>query len=395
MGRYPSSVTLERERRALLSPVGAGVFLDPAVSHLDTPAAVFDAMLGEFERQQAARGLAVDTRRGRERLVRQLRAHADAWPWQWTPAHFEAWSADHLRDGRTKATLRGYQNAIVAFTAFIADPSYRWGEVCSTLFGSPPGRVAHALNLVRHKGDYEGRPDANRPLTRAEQDCFFACVDRKARDAARLHRKGATAALRDSFMFLTILGWGVRRTEATWLDVDDFRRNARSTQFGKYGALVVRNAKSFPGGPPRRRSVLTAFPWAAEAARQWVEVTRTACYPQIGSKVLLPTERGRRIAPRTVDQRFALIRDEAGLPSYLNPHCLRHTYATTLIEMGWPMPLVQEQMGHSHVATTAIYTALSDDFKDRVLYASLGITWDDEQTSATVPHDDAAPGDAR
>lgn len=74
----------------------------------------------------------------------------------------------------------------------------------------------------------------------------------------------------------------------------------------------------------------------------------------------------------------AALRDEAQLPPYLNPHCLRHTYTTTLIEMGWPMALVQEQMGHTHVATTAICTALSDDFKDRVLYASLGITWDHE-----------------
>jgi site-specific recombinase XerD len=81
-----------------------------------------------------------------------------------------------------------------------------------------------------------------------------------------------------------------------------------------------------------------------------------------------------------MDVRFASIRDEAGLADYLNPHCLRHTYATTLIEMGWPMALVQDQLGYTHVATTAVYTALSDDFKDRVLYRSLGMEWDDDQT---------------
>jgi integrase/recombinase XerC len=145
--------------------------------------------------------------------------------------------------------------------------------------------------------------------------------------------------------------------------------------------LVVRNAKSFPGGPPRRRSVLTAFPWAAEAAQHWVQVGRASCYPGVDGKMLLPTERGGRISPRQVDVRFASIRDEAGLPDYLNPHCLRHTYATTLIEMGWPMPLVQDQLGHTHVATTAVYTALSDDFKDRVLYRSLGMDWDDDETA--------------
>jgi integrase/recombinase XerC len=89
-----------------------------------------------------------------------------------------------------------------------------------------------------------------------------------------------------------------------------------------------------------------------------------------------------RITPRQINLRFAAIRDEAGLPDYLNPHCLRHTYATTLIEMGWPMALVQDQLGHTHVATTAVYTALSDEFKDRVLYQSLGLAWDDEGASS-------------
>ncbi|MFI7025098.1 tyrosine-type recombinase/integrase [Micromonospora sp. NPDC049900] len=378
MGRGPSALTAARAQRALRAPLGAAAFLDGSVVHLDLPQAVFDAMLEEFDRQQAARGLAVDTRRGRERLARQLRASSGAWPWEWTPSHFDAWSATHLRLGRTRATLRGYQNAIVAFCAFVADARYQWGEVCERLFGMVPARVTHELNLVRHKGDYEGRPEANRPLTRAEQDRFFRVVDDRARSASSLHRKGAATAHRDAVMFLTMLGWGTRRTETAGVDVDDFRRNAKTPQFGRFGVLVVRNAKSFPGGPPRRRSVLTVFPWAAEAARHWVEAGRSACYPGVDGKVLLPTERQGRITPRQINLRFASIRDEAGLPDYLNPHCLRHTYATTLIEMGWPMALVQEQLGHTHVATTAVYTALSDDFKDRVLYQSLGMDWDDD-----------------
>ena len=85
-----------------------------------------------------------------------------------------------------------------------------------------------SLNLIRHKGDYEGRPEGNRPLTRAEQDKFLTLVDERARAAVRLHRKGASAAHRDAIMFLTMLGLGTRRTETAGLDVNDFRRNARS-----------------------------------------------------------------------------------------------------------------------------------------------------------------------
>jgi integrase/recombinase XerC len=199
-------------------------------------------------------------------------------------------------------------------------------------------------------------------------------------------------AYRDAAMFLHMLGWGIRRAETSGLDTDDYRRNKRTPGFGSYGALVVRNAKSFPGGPPRRRTVLTAFPWAAEAARHWNESTRLACYPAAADvKVLFPTERGQRVSPRQIDERFALIRDEAGLPDYLNPHCLRHTYTSTLVEMGWPMALVQEQLGHTHVATTAVYTALSDDFKDRVLYRSLGMNWDDDEPGSS-PGEPGDPG---
>ena len=53
-------------------------------------------------------------------------------------------------------------------------------------------------------------------------------------------------------------------------------------------------------------------------------------------------------------RRQRAVPDDARLPAYLNPHCLRHTHATSLIELGWPMQLVRELMGYTYVATTAI-----------------------------------------
>ncbi|MFF7755549.1 tyrosine-type recombinase/integrase [Streptomyces sp. NPDC007971] len=41
-----------------------------------------------------------------------------------------------------------------------------------------------------------------------------------------------------------------------------------------------------------------------------------------------------------------------------------HTYVTRLIEAGYDASFVTEQVGHSHAATTAIYTALSSDYKN-------------------------------
>jgi hypothetical protein len=56
VARGPSALTTARARRAVQTPLGAAMFLDSSIVHLDLPQAVFDAMLEEFERQQAARG---------------------------------------------------------------------------------------------------------------------------------------------------------------------------------------------------------------------------------------------------------------------------------------------------------------------------------------------------
>jgi integrase/recombinase XerC len=155
--------------------------------------------------------------------------------------------------------------------------------------------------------------------------------------------------------------------------VTDWRRNPAHPQFGRFGQLVVRRGKSARGSPPRRRVVLTVFPWSVTAVETYLAEVRpwfVDRYPDTGA--MFPTERGQRITPKQINARFASLREEAGLDRHLGPHCLRHTYITTLLERGWPLALVQEQSGHSHAATTGIYTALSDDFKNRWIYRALG-----------------------
>ncbi|MFE5546766.1 reverse transcriptase N-terminal domain-containing protein [Streptomyces sp. NPDC056534] len=68
---------------------------------------------------------------------------------------------------------------------------------------------------------------------------------------------------------------------------------------------------------------------------------------------------------------FSLVRDLAGLESGLELHCLRHTYITHLIEFGYPERFVQDQVGHRYAATTALYTWVSDEYRNRLLEDSL------------------------
>jgi site-specific recombinase XerD len=257
------------------------------------------------------------------------------------------------------------------FCDYLTDARYEWPRQCRDRFGQVPSQVCHEWNTVAHLTDYEGRPE-RRPLSYEELQTLFDYLDERVERIAGSGRKGALAALRDAQMVKTCYAFGLRRNELCRLDVADLRPNPHVRDWGTYGSLHVRYGKAIRGGVPRRRTVLAVpeFDWAIAGMRQWVEHAR----PIINAgdhPALWLTERLSRVSVRYLDMRFARLRDAAGLAPELTLHCLRHSYVTHLIEFGYPERFVQEQVGHAFASTTAIYTNVSNDFKNKTLRAAL------------------------
>jgi site-specific recombinase XerD len=341
------------------------------VALLHAEEAVLKAMLRGWEAQQrGGRRLKQSTLDSRSNLVRQLVEFTNEYPWNWTATHVDEWMLHLIKDRRlAESTIRNYQGGIRLFCDYITSPHYHWAEECETRFGTHPVQVCHEWNTVAHLVDYEGRP-GRRPMTRDECQALFDYADEQVERAVRVGRKGGLTAYRDATVFKVIYAWGLRCTEASKLDRTDWYRNPKAPELGRFGQLNVRYGKASRGSPPKRRMVATVMPWAVEAVEDYLVNIR----PRFGRPDLAAmwlTERGSRLRPDAIEDRFADYRDALGLDPDLSPHCLRHSYVTHLVENGTDPKFVQEQVGHRFASTTAIYTGVSGDFMNTMMRSAL------------------------
>ncbi len=349
-------------------PAGsAALVLVSAATPLRPEPALFDAMLEGWRCQHLARRLSPGVIRDRERVIRSFREFTASWPWEWRSEQLEAWIAI---GNWAHSTVRSYEGALGLFMAYICDPRYGWAEECANRVGIVPVQICHELNRAVHVDEREDRP-GRRPLTRGELQALLDVADDAVERAAASRRKGWLTAFRDATLLKVIYGWGLRRREAAMLDVGDFGANPAAPELGGLGVCYVRFGKALRGSPPRRRCVASVMPWAVEALAQYIDEVRPLNGEAARGPALWLTERGERISARRVDERFAYWRVAARLPDELSVHCLRHSYASHLIEDGADPLFVQHQLGHSYASSTAVYTTVGADHTNKMLRSAL------------------------
>jgi integrase/recombinase XerC len=318
---------------------------------------VFTAMLTGWRNQQTRPAAGVSTVEARERMVRAFAAHSQSYPWRWSAQLVDEWMTDmRAVRGVRASTLRGYQIALRLFCPYATDRAYGWPEECQQRFGSHPVQVVHEWNSAVHVQDAESDPD-RRVFTRAELQAYLDHADEQVAVAPASGRKGWLPAFRDA----TIQG-RLRLRAAPQRGPDargrrPFGRNPHAAAFGDYGVCYIRHGKANKGSPPKRRSVLTVWPWTVEVLTEWIE----EFWPTFGAVdgALWPTEQAQRLTLSPINHRFAAYRDALDLPPGLDFHSLRRSYVTHLIERGRDALFVQNRVGHGNASTTSIYTCVS------------------------------------
>jgi integrase/recombinase XerC len=155
---------------------------------------------------------------------------------------------------------------------------------------------------------------------------------------------GGPGAARDVAMLELLYATGIRVAELCGLDLrdlDDSRQTLRVLGKGN-------KQRTVPYGTP-----------AAGALEAWLRVRAQLAAPEAGDAVFVG-DRGKRIDQRVVRRTVhRALQVVEGAPD-LGPHGLRHAMATHLLEGGADLRSVQELLGHASLATTQIYTHVSD-----------------------------------
>ena len=232
-----------------------------------------------------------------------------------------AWLAQAVRAGMAPATLRRHGSAVRVFFAW----ARRTG-----LVDADPTAALRSPKLPRRL-----------PLAPSATDM------RTVMDAiaTRAGEEGSPLTHRDVAVLEVLYGGGVRVSELCTLDIDDIDW-AR-------GVIRVLGKGNKQRVVPLGRPALTAL-------QAWLDMRPQVATQNSQGAVFLGAHGGRlnpRVARTIVHNAMEAVPEAPDV----GPHGLRHAMATHLLEGGADLRSVQEMLGHASLATTQIYTHVTNE----------------------------------
>lgn len=155
--------------------------------------------------------------------------------------------------------------------------------------------------------------------------------------------------LRDRAILELLFSSGLRVSELVGLDRDHINLKRRE--------FMVR------GKGQKDRPI-----FISDAAAQWLQLylnkrqdTTKPLFVRYGGRKTVDTSGNfHRLTARSVQRIVAHYALLAGITKHVSPHTLRHSFATDLLMNGADLRSVQAMLGHSNIATTQIYTHVTD-----------------------------------
>jgi len=144
---------------------------------------------------------------------------------------------------------------------------------------------------------------------------------------------------REKAMFSLAYGHALRASEVASLTLEDV----------KDGKIVCRRGK---------KSITTTEMLRDHekvALANWLKVRGEAD----GSVFLFTSRQGSRLTRQQVYNLFRKAAELSGINDRVNPHVLKHSYASHLLRAGVDLAFVQVALGHAHISSTVRYTHVS------------------------------------
>lgn len=114
-------------------------------------------------------------------------------------------------------------------------------------------------------------------------------------------------------------------------------------------------------GKGRKDRFAMLSPKLLELLRDWYRIARPRVYMFPGRDKIGP------MTPRQLNRICHMAAELAGLPSWVAPHTLRHSFATHLLEQNIDVRVIQVLLGHAKLDTTARYAQVATNIIREVM----------------------------